>query len=117
MSNNYLPTSIPLLLVGNILKETPYTFNNYSNKLNSYGAAAAAAKSLQSCPTLCDPILGYSMLKSRGFSGGTVVKNSPANAGDTGDAGDPCSIPGLGSFPGVGNGNHTPVFLLGKSRG
>ena len=23
---------------------------------NNYGAAAAAAKSLQSCPTLCDPI-------------------------------------------------------------
>ena len=31
-----------------------------------------------------------------------VVKNSPANAGDTGDAG---SIPGLGRSPGEGNGN------------
>ena len=33
--------------------------------------------------------------------GGTVVKNLPANAGDTRDEG---SIPGLGRFPGVGNG-------------
>ena len=30
---------------------------NYHNIVNSY-AAAAAAKSLQSCPTLCDPIDG-----------------------------------------------------------
>ena len=27
-------------------------------KLNEYGLFAAAAKSLQSCPTLCDPIDG-----------------------------------------------------------
>ena len=32
----------------------------------------------------------------------TVVKNSPANAGDTRDVG---SIPGLERSPGVGNGN------------
>ena len=31
-----------------------------------------------------------------------VVKNLPSNAGDIGDAG---SIPGLGKYPGVGNGN------------
>ena len=31
-----------------------------------------------------------------------VVKNPPANAGDTGDVG---SVPGLGRFPGVGNDN------------
>ena len=37
-----------------------------------------------------------------GFPGGSVVKNPPANAGDTGDVG---STPGLGRFPGVGNGN------------
>ena len=30
-----------------------------------------------------------------------VVKNPPANAGDTGDMG---SIPGLGRYPGGGNG-------------
>ena len=33
----------------------------------------------------------------RGLPGGAVMKNPPANAGDTG------SIPGLGRFPGVGN--------------
>ena len=34
--------------------------------------------------------------------GGAVVKNSPANAGDTGDMG---LIPGLGRFPRGGKGN------------
>ena len=34
--------------------------------------------------------------------GGTVVKNPPTNAGDTGDVG---LITGLGRSPGVGNGN------------
>ena len=37
-----------------------------------------------------------------GFPGGAVVKNLPADAGDTGDAG---LIPGLGRFPREGNGN------------
>ena len=36
-----------------------------------------------------------------GFPDGSVVKNSPANAGDAGDVG---LIPGLGRSPGVGNG-------------
>ena len=34
-----------------------------------------------------------------GLPGGSVIKNPPANAGDTG------SIPGLGRSPGEGNGN------------
>ena len=37
-----------------------------------------------------------------GFPGGSVVKNLPANAGDSGDVG---SIPVLGRFPGEENGN------------
>ena len=37
-----------------------------------------------------------------GFPGGLVIKNDPANAGEAGDAG---SIPGLGRYPGGGNGN------------
>ena len=36
------------------------------------------------------------------ISGGTMVKNPPANAGDVRDTG---SIPGLGRSPGEGNGN------------
>ena len=36
------------------------------------------------------------------FPGGSVVKNIPAYAGDTGDAG---STPGSGRFPGGGSGN------------
>ena len=34
-----------------------------------------------------------------GFSGGSVVKNLPANSGDEG------SVPGSGGSPGEGNGN------------
>ena len=45
-----------------------------------------------------------------------VLKNLPANAGDTGDLG---SIPGSGRSPGVGNGNPLQYSCLGhsKSRG
>ena len=39
---------------------------------------------------------------SKGFLGGTVVKNLSANAGGTKDVG---SIAGLGESPEVGNGN------------
>ena len=40
--------------------------------------------------------------KHKGFPGGSVCKESPANAGDTGDVG---LIPGWGRSPGGGNGN------------
>ena len=47
------------------------------------------------------PTLGFVVtvldLPSWGFPGGSVVKNPPANAGDTGDV---SSIPGLGRSPG-----------------
>ena len=43
--------------------------------------------------------------------GSTVVKNSPANAGDIGDAG---SIPRLGRPPGEGNGNLLQYSCLGN---
>ena len=49
-----------------------------------------------------------------GFPDGSVVKNPPANAGDTRDA---RSIPGSGRSPEGGNGNPTPVFLSRKSHG
>ena len=38
----------------------------------------------------------------KGFPGGSVVRNLPANAGAAGDVG---STPGSGRFPGGGNGN------------
>ena len=41
-------------------------------------------------------------LNTLGFPGGTVVKNSPANAGDLRDVG---LIPGSGRAPGGGHGN------------
>ena len=47
------------------------------------------------------------------FPGGAVVKNLPANAGDTRDMG---SIPGSGRSSEVRNGN-TLIFLPGKHHG
>ena len=44
-----------------------------------------------------------------GFSGGVVVKNLPASAGDTG------LIPGSGRCPGVGNGNSLQYACLENS--
>ena len=46
-----------------------------------------------------------------GFPGGSAVKNLPANARD---AGDTVSIPGLGRFPGKGNGNPLQYSYLGN---
>ena len=43
-----------------------------------------------------------------GFPGGSVVKNLPTNAGDTG------SIPGSERIPGEGNGNSL-YYLISKS--
>ena len=44
-----------------------------------------------------------------GFSGGSVVKNLPANAGDRD------LIPGLGRLPGEGNGKPFQYSYLGNS--
>ena len=41
-----------------------------------------------------------------------LVKNSPVNSGDTRDL---SSIPGLGRFPGVGNGNPLQYSCLENS--
>ena len=43
-----------------------------------------------------------------------MVKNPPANADNTRDAG---SVPGLGRSSGAGNGNPLQYFLSGKYRG
>ena len=42
------------------------------------------------------------------FPGGSVVKNLPASAGDAG------LIPGLGRYPGEGNGNPLQYSFLGN---
>ena len=44
----------------------------------------------------------------KGFPGGSVVKNPPANAGDAG------LIPGLGKSPGGGSGNSLQYTCLGN---
>ena len=45
--------------------------------------------------------------KNGDFPGGTVVKNPPANAGDTREAG---SIPESGRSPAVGKGNPSSIL-------
>ena len=52
-------------------------------------------------------LFGIELLTKRAFPGGSVVKNLPANAGDIG------SSPGLGRFPGGGNGNLLQYSCLG----
>ena len=47
-------------------------------------------------------------LRGRGFPGGSVVKNLPANRGDVG------LIPGSGRFPGEGNGYPLQYSCLGS---
>ena len=50
-------------------------------------------------------------IRTYDFPGGAVVKNLPANAGDTRDAG---STPGSGRCPGGGNGNPLQYSCLKK---
>ena len=47
-------------------------------------------------------------METKGFPGGAMVKNLPANAGDA------CLIPGSGRSPGGGNGNPLQYFCLGN---
>ena len=54
----------------------------------------------------------WGILDLQDFPGGTVIKNLPANAGDTRDLG---LMPGLGRFPGGGNGNPIQHSFLGNS--
>ena len=52
------------------------------------------------------------LLTKQGFPGGSVVKNLPVDAGDSGDAG---SIPGLGRSSGAVNGNPAQYSCLENS--
>ena len=61
-----------------------------------------SAAQLAVCPALCDLL--------HCFPGGSVVKSSPANAGDSGDL---RAIPGSGRSPGGGSENPLQYFYLG----
>ena len=54
----------------------------------------------------------FDLIITRGFPGGTMVKNLPANAGDTRDKG---SIPGSRRSARGGNGNSLQYCCLGNS--
>ena len=60
---------------------------------------------MESSPGAADAPCG---IQRKGFPGGSVVKNPPANAGDA----DP--IPGSGRSPGEGNGNPLQYSCLGN---
>ena len=93
--------------------------------LHVHSGSAAAAKSLQSCPTLRDPIDGSppgspvpGILQagtlewaaiSFGFPGGSDSKASACSAGD------PASIPGVGRSSAEGNGNPLQYSCLENS--
>ena len=55
--------------------------------------------------------LSYNKIIMRNFPDDSVVKNTPANAGDSGDMG---LIPGLGKFPREGTGNALQYSCLGN---
>ena len=59
-------------------------------------------------------LFGIELLTKRAFPGGSVVKNLPANAGDTGDSG---SIHGSGRSSRGGNGNPLQYSYLENSAG
>ena len=46
-------------------------------------------------------------VRDSGFPGGSVVKNLPANAGDTGDEG---WMPESGRYPGGGSATHSSIL-------
>ena len=70
-----------------------------SDSLQPCGLFAAQAHTMMITPQL-------------GFPGGTVVKNPPANARNTGDVD---LVFGLGRFPGVGNGKPFQYSCLENS--
>ena len=77
-----------------------YSINTYF--LRGFSGGAAAAKSLQSCPTLCDPRQQPTL----------VIQNPPANAETLRDLG---LISWSGRPPGEGNSNPLQYSCLGQS--
>ena len=82
---------------------TPSTF--YSSE---YWTWIFITKTMFEQGSTTEPTKYVSDILSLGFSGGSVVKNSPANAGDSG------SIPGSGRSPGGENGNLLQYSCLGN---
>ena len=80
-----------------------------SNSWNDYSQDSEGSQPCQS--QLGDMGHLSSSKPIKGFSGGTVVKNSLANVGDTGDMGQ---IPRLGRSPGEGNGNPIQYSCMGN---
>ena len=85
--------------VAGILKKD----GNPKTQQNSYSFQPTASSGFSSLhtPRNKGPQISLPARRYGGFSGGAVVKNPPAHAGDPRDMG---SIPGLGRSPGVADG-------------
>ena len=81
----------------------------YSSQKNKYKGPWTSEGTMQIKTILTRTSLAVQWL--RGFPGGSVIKNLPANAGDSEDSG---SIPGLGRSHGVGNGKLLQYSCLGN---
>ena len=80
----------------------------FQGRVLNWGAIAFSTKMAWQPPN--NHFLCFLLLSPEGFPGGSVVKNPLTNAGDAG------SIPGLGRFPGKGNGNPLQYSCLGNPR-
>ena len=112
MPSNHLILCRPLLLLPSIFPSIR-VFSNESvlcirwSKYWSFSFSVSPPNEYSHLP------IGTNPGREGSFPGGSAVKNLPANAGDTRDAG---LIPGLGRTPGGENGNPLQCSCLEKPR-
>ena len=99
----------------NILLQTPFHYRllqgiEYSSPCYPVGSCCLSILYTVACICQSQTPNLSPLLVTVGFLGGSMVKNLPANAGDTG------LIPGSGRSSGVGNGNPLQYSCLGNLR-
>ena len=99
-------SSVHGILQARILEWVAISFSRESSQSRDRIQSALQADSLLSEPQ--EHIYIYIYILSHGFQDGSVVKNLPANAGDTG------SIPGAGHSSGGGSSNRLQYLCLGN---